>query len=61
MRSKKTISCGCYNKNKNLTHGMTKKNKNCLLYRVWRDMKARCYNKRQKKLYVIWRTRNKSL
>lgn len=48
IKNNPTKSCGCFIKNhvselhkKNITHGKTK----TTLYRVWQNMKARCYNK----------------
>ncbi len=45
IKSGNTKSCGCYKKENtarvNSTHGMS----NILIYRVWRNMRARCYYK----------------
>lgn len=38
LRAGKTKSCGCYNDEKAVTHGMRKSK----LYEVWRTMKKRC-------------------
>lgn len=40
LTSGNTLSCGCYNKEKNITHGQTKTR----LYTVWESMKKRCDN-----------------
>lgn len=52
LRSNKTKSCGCYNKDsifKNTTHKMT----HTRLYRIWANMKNRCYNKNYSR-YQDW-------
>jgi len=49
LTSKRQVSCGCYNKKrmslKQTRHGLY----NHPLYRVWADMKTRCYNKNKDK------------
>jgi len=40
LKSGATVSCGCYNRVKNVIHG----NKKHELYSVWHNMLARCYN-----------------
>ncbi len=50
-------SCGCYHREKarkaNTTHGYTKGRNRPRVYRVWQNMKTRCYNPESKdaKLY----------
>ena len=50
LKSGETVSCGCYNKEKSKsgnsrrTHGQAGKR----LYKIWQNMKARCYNKNVK-------------
>jgi len=39
LKSGRHVSCGCYNKYKNRTHGKT----NTAEYRSWRHLKSRCY------------------
>ena len=40
LKSGNTKSCGCYARDVNTTHGMSKTR----LYKIWRKMKDRCYN-----------------
>jgi hypothetical protein len=40
LLSKKTISCGCFHKERITTHGMSRTN----TYRIWIKMKQRCLN-----------------
>lgn len=40
LRSGNTVSCGCYGKDRVTKHGLCY----TTLYRVWSDMKQRCYN-----------------
>lgn len=42
LRSGSTLSCGCYRKQKHLTHGMRKTR----LYNIWSNMLQRCTNTR---------------
>lgn len=44
LKSGRTVSCGCYNKNKNLTHGHAKTNNVSPEYRSWVQMISRCSN-----------------
>lgn len=44
LRSGNTFSCGCYKKENITKHGLYKHS----LYRVWTDMKGRCYNENNK-------------
>jgi hypothetical protein len=46
VREKRTISCGCKNHlgNGSRTHGLTAH----ILYKVWKGIKSRCYNKNSK-------------
>ena len=49
LRSGKTTSCGCYHNEllakRSTTHGMSKTR----LYRIWHDMKNRCFYEKDKK------------
>lgn len=40
LRSGRVLSCGCYNKEKDRTHGLT----HTRLYRIWDSMVSRCSN-----------------
>lgn len=42
LTSGNTISCGCYNREKNTKHGRSKER----IYTIWNNMKQRCYNKK---------------
>lgn len=44
LKSGCTISCGCYQKNRMLTHGDTANQKRPRIYRIWTNMKTRCTN-----------------
>lgn len=44
LRSGNTVSCGCYKREIVTKHGLYKHK----LYRIWIDMKGRCYNKNNK-------------
>lgn len=48
LRAGRTTSCGCYHKEmlskRSKTHGMT----NTRLYRIWHDMKNRCFYEKDK-------------
>jgi predicted DNA-binding protein (UPF0251 family) len=44
VKSNKTTSCGCYKIQKATTHGLIKHP----IYKVWADMKTRCYNPKHK-------------
>lgn len=50
----KTVSCGCFNKEKtverNIKHGLFNTEKR--IYGCWQDMKNRCYNKNRKKYKI---------
>lgn len=41
LRGRHTVSCGCWNKERKVTHGEGKTR----LYRIWADIKTRCLNK----------------
>lgn len=40
----KTVSCGCYRRTRNITHGHTVGKKDSRTYRIYRDMLTRCNN-----------------
>lgn len=42
LTSGKTVSCGCYNREKGIKHGKSRER----LYVIWNDMKQRCYNEK---------------
>jgi hypothetical protein len=49
LRNGDSKSCGCYNLEKITKHGYSKNSKDTHpIYRVWRDIKQRCYNKNNK-------------
>ncbi len=44
LRKGITMSCGCYGRDVNTTHGLRKDGKYDSEYRIWAGMKDRCYN-----------------
>lgn len=57
MVSGASTSCGCYNRELNaLSHTVHGESKNSRLYRIWKGMLARCYNKSHHK-YAIYGAR----
>ncbi len=44
LRSKRTQSCGCLNREKRTTHGHTVRGRSSKVYSVWRAMVQRCTN-----------------
>lgn len=46
LRSKKTISCGCYSIERFSNFNKTHSKSNTRLYRIWSGIKNRCYNKK---------------
>lgn len=48
----KTVSCGCYRRTKNITHGHASEHNGNRTYYVYRDMLNRCNNKKYKEYYL---------
>lgn len=48
----RTVSCGCYRKNRNLKHGHARKKQISKEYTSWYDMKRRCCDPNQSKYYL---------